>query len=73
MSETSVSSISTDWSLKSIPVKSDLPIFIDKSIPVFIESVTQLRMRSVSSKYMLGLSGRSSAVHYKFKFVIYRV
>ena len=73
MSETSVSSLSTDWSLKSIPVKSDLPIFIDKSIPVYIESVTQLRMRSVSSKYMLGLYGRSSAIHYKFKFVIYRV
>ena len=41
MKETSVSSISTDWSIQSISVKSDLPIFIDlsivKSIPIFIE------------------------------------
>ena len=29
---TSVSSISTDWSIQSISTKSDLPIFIDLSI-----------------------------------------
>ena len=29
---TSVSSISTDWSIQSISIKSDLPIFIDLSI-----------------------------------------
>ena len=29
INETSMSSISTDWSIQSIPVKSDLPIFID--------------------------------------------
>ena len=32
MNETSVSSISTDWSIQSISIKSDLPIFIDLSI-----------------------------------------
>ena len=41
MNETSVSSISTDWSNQSISIKSDLPIFIDlsiyKSIPIFID------------------------------------
>ena len=30
--KTSVSSISTDWSIQSISIKSDLPIFIDLSI-----------------------------------------
>ena len=38
MSETSVSSISIDWSIQSISIKSDLSIFIDlsidKSIPI---------------------------------------
>ena len=29
MNEMSVSSISTDWSIQSISIKSDLPIFID--------------------------------------------
>ena len=41
MNETSVSSISTDWSNQSISIKSDLPIFvdlsIDKSISIFID------------------------------------
>ena len=41
MNETSVSSISTDWSIQSISIKSDLPISIDfsidKSIPIFID------------------------------------
>ena len=41
MNETSVWSISTDWSVQSISIKSDLPIFndlsIDKSIPIFID------------------------------------
>ena len=36
-----MSSISTDWSIQSISIKSDLPIFIDlsidKSIPIFID------------------------------------
>ena len=40
INEASVSSISTDWSIQSISIKSDLPIFIDllidKSIPIFI-------------------------------------
>ena len=40
MNETSVSSISPYWSIQSISIKSDLPIFIDlsidKSIPIFI-------------------------------------
>ena len=39
--EISVSSISNDWSIQSISIKSDLPIFIDlsidKSIPIFID------------------------------------
>ena len=37
----SVSSISTDWSMKSISIKSNLPIFvdlsIDKSVPIFTD------------------------------------
>ena len=41
MNETSVSSISTDWSIQSLSIKSDLPIFIDlliyNSIPIFID------------------------------------
>ena len=41
INKTSVSSISTDWSIQSISIKSDLPIFIDlsivKSIPIFID------------------------------------
>ena len=41
MNETSVSSISTNWSMQSISIKSDLPIFndlsIDKSIAIFID------------------------------------
>ena len=32
MNETSLSSISTDWSIQSISIKSDLPIFNDLSI-----------------------------------------
>ena len=41
MNEMSVSSISTDWSIQSISIKSDLPIVIDlsidKSVPIFID------------------------------------
>ena len=41
INETSVSSISTDWSIQSISIKSVFPIFIDssidKSIPIFID------------------------------------
>ena len=39
MNEASVSSISTHWSIQSISLKSDLPIFVvvDKSIPIFID------------------------------------
>ena len=41
INETSVSLISTDWSIQLISVKSDLPIFIDLSIdisiPIFID------------------------------------
>ena len=41
MNEMSVSSISTDWSIQSISMKSDLPIVIDlsidKSVPIFID------------------------------------
>ena len=41
MNETSVSSISTDWWIQSISIKSVFPIFIDssidKSIPIFID------------------------------------
>ena len=40
MNETRVSSISTDWSIQSISIKPDIPIFIDlsidKSIVIFI-------------------------------------
>ena len=43
ISEKSVSSISTDWSIQSISIKSDLLIFIDlsinKSIPIFIDEL----------------------------------
>ena len=41
ISQKSVSSISTDWSIQSISIKSDLLIFIDlsidKLIPIFID------------------------------------
>ena len=40
INETCVSSISTDWSIQSISIKSDLPIFfylsIEKSIPILV-------------------------------------
>ena len=40
MNETSVSSVSNDWSIQLISIRSDLPIFIDlsiyKSIPIFL-------------------------------------
>ena len=40
INETCVSSISTDWSIQSISIKSDLPIFFDlsieKSIPILV-------------------------------------
>ena len=37
--EASVSSISTDWSIQSISLKSDLPILaiVDKLIPIFFD------------------------------------
>ena len=45
INETSVSLTSTDWSIHSISIKSDLPIFIDlltdKSIPIFIDRLLQ--------------------------------
>ena len=48
INETSVSSISTDWSIQSISIKSDLPIFIDLSIdisiPIFIDWSRPLRV-----------------------------
>ena len=56
ISETSVSSISTDLSIQSISIKSDLPIFIDllieKSTPTFIDwllrayAINQIQMTS---------------------------
>ena len=71
MNETSVSSISTDWSIQSI---SDIPIFIDlsidNSIPIFIDWLPRVysttpsggegRLDRVSSIVFiaLGLGGR---------------
>ena len=50
----SVSSISTDWSIQSISIISDLPIFIDLSIdkskPIFIDWL----LRVVSNVKLLG-------------------
>ena len=44
----SVSSISTDWSIQSISIKSDLPIFIDlsidKSISIFTDWLLQVEL-----------------------------
>ena len=41
----SMSSISTDWSMKSTSIKSNVPIFIDlsidKSVPIFIDWLRQ--------------------------------
>ena len=52
-----MSSISTDWSIQSISIKSDLPIFIDlsidKSIPIFIDwllGFQQLSMKQFSEQ-----------------------
>ena len=54
MNETSVSSISTDWSIQSISIKSDLPIFIDlsidKSIPIFIDWLLPGKLFSFSQQ-----------------------
>ena len=48
INETSASLISTDWSIQSISIKSDLPIFIDLSIdisiPIFIDWSRPLRV-----------------------------
>ena len=51
----SVSSVSTDWSIQSILIKSDFPIFIDllidKSIMIFIDWLLRVNMYgSVNSK-----------------------
>ena len=42
--EASVLSISTDWSIQSISLKLDLPIFVvvDKWIPIFIDWLLQV-------------------------------
>ena len=59
MNKASVSSISTHWSIQSISLKSDLPIFIvvDKSIPIFIDWLLrvyslrfQVRIRLVNAR-----------------------
>ena len=39
INETSVSSISTDWSIQSISIKSDLPIFIDWLLRVYYNTL----------------------------------
>ena len=54
INETSVSSISTDWSIQSISIKSDLPIFIDlsigKSVPI-IDWLLQAYFKDVIQYY----------------------
>ena len=54
MNETSVSSISTDWSIQSISMKSDLPISIDlsidNSIPIFIDWLLPGKLFSFSQQ-----------------------
>ena len=53
VNEKDVSSISTDWSIQSISIKSDLPIFIDlsinKSIPIFIDWLLWVSFTKISS------------------------
>ena len=46
INETSVSSISTDWSIQSISIKSDLPIFIDLSIAKLVPIVIDWLLRA---------------------------
>ena len=55
VNETSVSSISTDWSMQSISIKSNLPIFIDLSIDKWILIFTDWLLWAISkneSKYL---------------------
>ena len=62
INETRVSSTSTDWSIQSISIKLDLPIFIDisidKSIPIFIDWLTPGAIHS--TKIPTGPTGKSS-------------
>ena len=55
INETSVSLISTDWSIQSISIKSDLPIFIDlsigKSVPIVIDWLLQAYFKDVIQYY----------------------
>ena len=46
INETSVSSIPTDWSIQSISIKSDLPIFIDLSIAKLVPIVIDWLLRA---------------------------
>ena len=55
VNETSVSSISTDWSMQSISIKSNLPILIDLSIDKWILIFTDWLLWAISkneSKYL---------------------
>ena len=54
VNEKGVSSISTDLSIQSISIKSDLPIFIDlsinKSIPIFIDWLLRVSFTKISRR-----------------------
>ena len=51
MNETDVSSTSTDWSMQSISIKLDLPIFIDWLLRALIEAVLSLEKEKPGFKY----------------------
>ena len=55
INETSVSSISTVWSIQSISIKAELPIFIDlsidKSIPIFIDWLLRIHIQAVCGQF----------------------
>ena len=64
INEASVSSISTDWSIQSISIKSDLLIFIDwlidKSMPIFIDWLLRVLLQSL---YFFSLPPSRAIIH----------
>ena len=55
MNETNVSYVSTDWSIQLISIRSDLPIFIDKTIPIFLSIDNCGELRCICKKCFVPL------------------
>ena len=60
INETSVSSISTVWSIQSISIKAELPIFIDlsidKSFPIFTDWLLLIHIQAVCGQFRNAVS-----------------